>query len=79
VLLFVSNGTVESEKVAAAVPEHVPFSYRLNTTVPAGRVPPEVVETVALSCGSQLCAVVMDVVSSTEKHSAALSVWLAAA
>ena len=69
VLLFVvkPSAAVVSVNVRAAVPEQVPFSYRLNTTVPA--VPAGV--TVAESCGSQLCVVVMDEGCLTVKHSVA--------
>jgi hypothetical protein len=70
--LFVANGAVLSVNVVA-VPVQVPFSYRLNVTVPLTVEPPAVV-TVALSCGSQLCAVVMLEVSCTVKHSVVLFV-----
>ena len=63
-----------SVNVVAATPEQVPFSYRLNTTVPAGAGAPDPVVIVASSCGSHLWVVESAVVSFTLKHSRVESV-----
>jgi hypothetical protein len=80
VVLFVSNlppvATVVSVNVTGvpvAGGVQVPFSYRVNTTVPATGNEPFVV-TVASSCGSHFCWVVMAEVCCTVKHSVVMFV-----
>jgi hypothetical protein len=75
VVLFVVNGAEVSENIPSTVPVQSPLSYSVKSTVPLTVVPPAVV-TVAESFGSHLCAVVIEDVSLTVKHSLVESVWL---
>jgi hypothetical protein len=74
VWLFVVYGELLSVNVPSTVPVQLLLSYRVKTTVPAGAAAPDPVVIVAESCGNQLCAVEMAVVSLTRKHSVVLFV-----